>query len=115
VIEEQLLRGYVLRLLLQWQSERADAPTGALRRALDQRSLFSVPPGGWSALAVVGSSVAFALGHRVVEWPAALAYGLLMAALWIVRGDLLSCVVAHAVTNLALALVAAGSGRWELW
>ena len=38
-----------------------------------------------------------------------------MAALWIARKDLLSCVVAHAVANLALALWVWTSGRFELW
>jgi hypothetical protein len=38
-----------------------------------------------------------------------------MAALWIVRKDLLSCIVAHAVTNLGLGLYVRATGSWALW
>ena len=64
---------------------------------------------------MAASSVLFALGHAPHEWVAAVAYGLLMAGLWILRKDLLSCVVAHAVTNLALGVYVQYTGRWELW
>ena len=64
-------------------------------------------------LAVPG--MLFAAGHASHEWVAAIAYGLLMALLWIVRRDLLTCVVAHAVTNLTLALYVRETGSWQLW
>jgi hypothetical protein len=38
-----------------------------------------------------------------------------MAGLWAWRRDLLTCVVAHAVTNLSLAILVWHTGRWELW
>lgn len=61
------------------------------------------------------STVVFTLGHEVSQWPAAIAYGLLMAALWINRKDLLSCVIAHGVTNIALALYIWNTRQWGLW
>jgi hypothetical protein len=57
----------------------------------------------------------FAGGHAPVEWLAAFAYGLLMCGLWIVRGDLVSCVCAHAVTNAALAVYVFETRRWAVW
>ena len=113
--EELFMRGYVLRLVLQWQHARRDGSREPLATVLDHRSLAHVSPGAWTPLAVAAATAAFALGHRVEEWPAAAAYGLLMAALWIARGDLLTCVVAHATTNAALAAAVFATGRWELW
>jgi membrane protease YdiL (CAAX protease family) len=61
------------------------------------------------------SSLAFAAGHAPGEWVAATAYGLLMAGLWVWRRDLLSCVVAHSVTNVTLALWVWKTGQWSVW
>jgi hypothetical protein len=72
-------------------------------------------PGAWTPLAVGLSSVIFALGHSPAEYLAGVAYGLLMAGLWIVRRDLVSCIAAHAVTNLVLAAYVRASGSWGLW
>ena len=113
--EELLMRGYLLGLVVQWQSARRAGRARPLAHAFEERSLGELAPGDWSPLAVLVSTAVFAAGHPPVEWPASLAYGLLMAALWIVRRDLLSCVVAHAVTNTALALGVLATGRSELW
>jgi len=115
LIEERLMRGYLLGLVVQWQRARRERRDRPLRHALDQHSVRELEPGAWSGLAVAVSSLLFAAGHQPDEWLAALAYGLLMAALWIARRDLLSCVVAHAVTNATLAGIVLAGGRWELW
>ena len=112
--EGLLMRGYVLRLLLQWQEERRDRAE-AFAEVWERRSVHEVLAGAASPLAVLGSSAVFALGHAPAAWPAAALYGLLMAGLWIVRKDLLSCVAAHATTNLCLALWVRASGHWNLW
>lgn len=109
LFEEQLLRGYVLRLVRQWEEARS------FDEAFERRSIRDFAPGAASALSVAASTVLFALGHRAPEIPAALAYGLLMAGLWVARKDLLSCVVAHATTNVALAFYVRGTGSWALW
>jgi len=115
LVEELLFRGFALKaLLLIERAWRAGSRT-PVADALDRSSLDDVAPGAWSALAVVGSSALFAAGHWPAEWPAAFAYGVLMCALWIARGDLLSCISAHAVTNAALAVFVRESGRWGIW
>jgi membrane protease YdiL (CAAX protease family) len=115
VFEEQLMRGYVLRFAIQWDRARdagAEDPFGV---ALDQSSIARIEPGAWTWTALLISTALFTVGHTQPEWPAALAYGLLMAGLWIWRQDLLSCVVAHAVTNAALAVYVRATGQWGLW
>jgi uncharacterized protein len=115
LFEELLFRGLVLRTALQWDEARRAGSSDPLAEALHRRSPLEVAPGAWTPAAVLISSVAFAAGHLPGEWPAALAYGLLMAALWIFRGDLLSCVVAHGTTNVTLALWIRSTGLWGLW
>jgi membrane protease YdiL (CAAX protease family) len=115
LFEELLMRGYVLRFTVQWDRARGSGAAQALGEALDRCSIDEVEPGAWTPLAVLISTGIFTLGHTIAEWPAAIAYGLLMAGLWIIREDLLSCVTAHAVTNLSLALYVRGTGQWALW
>ena len=113
--EEQLLRGLVLRVVVQAQRARRGGASDPLHHALEEESVHDLEPGAWTWLALVVSSVLFAVGHPPREMPAALAYGLLMGGLWVWRRDLLSCVVAHAVTNLALALYVAQGDHWAVW
>jgi hypothetical protein len=116
VFEEVAFRGLALGLVVQWQRGRSGA--GAVRAwqaALERDSVRSLEPGAWTPLAVAASSAAFALGHAPAQYLAAFAYGLLMCALWIARRDLLSCIAAHAVTNVALAGYVRATGHWGLW
>lgn len=115
LVEEPLLRGWLFGLVLLFERARRAGSNAPLADALDRGSLASVAPGAWSGLALVVSSAAFALGHAPHEWLAASAYGLLMCSLWIARGDLVSCVSAHAVTNAALAVYVRATGSWALW
>lgn len=115
LFEELLMRGYVFRAALLWDAARRSGDPEPLGQIFDARAIASVQPGQWSVAAVALSTVFFALGHTPSEWPAAVLYGLLMSGLWIARKDLLSCVVAHGVTNACLAVYVATSGRWELW
>ena len=109
------MRGYLFGLVLLFERARRAGSTAPLADALDRGSLASIAPGEWSALAIAVSSAAFALGHAPHEWLAACAYGALMCGLWIARGDLVSCVSAHAVTNAALAVHVRATGSWVLW
>jgi membrane protease YdiL (CAAX protease family) len=115
VFEELLLRGYVLRLVVQWGDARDAGAEDPLGDALDRASVNDVAPGAWTFAAVAISTVLFTLGHRPFEWVAAVVYGLGMALLWVRRGDLLVCVIAHAVTNLTLGLYVVASGSWRIW
>ena len=98
-----------------WERARAAKSAAPFGDALDRARLGDVAPGAWSLLAVAVSSALFAAGHHPAEWLAALAYGGLMSALWIARGDLVSCISAHAITNAALALWVRASGEWMYW
>lgn len=120
VFEEMVMRGYVFRFALQWDQirrnrSRRNKIQGSFLKTLDDANISTVRPGEWSVLAVVISSIVFAAGHTVPEWPAAIAYGLLISILWIIRKDLFSCIIAHATTNLTLALYVYFTGHWELW
>jgi membrane protease YdiL (CAAX protease family) len=115
VFEELLMRGYVLRFAVQWERVRSAGIRPVWGHTLDRETIGAVEPGAWTRRAVVASSVVFALGHTPDQYPAALAYGLLMAGLWIVRKDLISCIVAHAVTNVTLAILIRQTGYWGLW
>jgi membrane protease YdiL (CAAX protease family) len=115
VFEEILFRGLALGLAVQWQRARAAGDAHPWRAALERDSVQRLAPGAWTPLAVAASSALFALGHAPGQQWAALAYGVLMCGLWIARGDLLSCIAAHATTNLALALYVRATGHWELW
>ncbi len=115
VFEELLVRGYVFRFALQWDLARKKGVEQPLVNTLDETSINSVTPGAWSIWAVVISTAAFSLGHRMAELPASLAFSLLMVGLWINRKDLLSCVIAHGVTNFFLAFYVRSTGHWGLW
>ena len=100
----------------RWQEARAAGISGAFDEVLERRSLNDVPAGAWTPLAVIISTLVFMAGHDpATEWVAAAAYGALMASLWILRRDLLSCIVAHGVTNVALAFYVRATGAWALW
>lgn len=115
VFEELAMRGFVLRFLVQWQQAAAEKVKDPFGDGLDRYSIHDLAPGAGTPVAVFASSLVFMAGHGVAEYPAAFAYGLLVAALWIARKDLLSCIAAHAVTNLLLALYVRATGHWELW
>jgi membrane protease YdiL (CAAX protease family) len=115
VFEELMMRGFIFRLTLQWDNARTNKEKRPLHVALNERSINDVNAGNWSWWAVALSTAVFTLGHSLHEWPAAVAYGLFMAFLWISRKDLIACIAAHAVTNIALALYVFATGMWQYW
>ena len=115
VFEEQLFRGLVLRGAVLWDRLSRAGVRDPLGEMLHEHTPMDVAPGAWTPAALAISSLAFAAGHAPGEWVAATAYGLLMAGLWIWRKDLLSCVVAHSVTNVTLALWVWRTGQWSFW
>ena len=115
LVEEPLMRGFVFGLVLLVEQARRAGSAAPIAAAFDRGSLRAIAPGEWSVAAIAVSSAAFAAGHAPAEWLAASAYGLLMCGLWIARGDLVSCVSAHAVTNAALAVYVRATGSWALW
>jgi membrane protease YdiL (CAAX protease family) len=115
VFEEILMRGFVFRLAYQWGEARRLGEDQPLQLVLDEQTINTVPPGAWSWIAVCISTLVFASGHNLYEWPASIGFGLLMSLLWIVRKDLVVCIVAHSVTNITLALYVMKTGSWHLW
>lgn len=114
VFEELFIRVFLFRIAYQWFNEKKHR-RNALEEVMANQSIDAVQPGQWNTFAVLFSTVAFTLGHHVVEWPAAMIYGLLMVALWIVRKDVISCIVAHGTTNLALGIYVYRTQSWGLW
>jgi CAAX prenyl protease-like protein len=92
--EELAFRGYLLRRLL----------------SPDFTSV-SFAKFGW--LSLMGSSVAYGLLHE--RWLAGTLAGLLFAFAQYRRGRLTDAVLAHAITNLLLAVHAIGWQKWSLW
>lgn len=115
VFEEIVMRGYIFRLALQWDMARKNKITNPLGHALDNSNIGDIRPGAWSGAAILISTLAFTIGHTAIEWPAAIAYGLLICLLWIIRKDLISCITAHATTNLLLGLYVYQTSHWGFW
>jgi membrane protease YdiL (CAAX protease family) len=115
IFEELLFRGLVLRGAVQWDRARRAGARDPLGETLHEHGPDEVEAGAWTPAALAISSLAFAAGHQIGEWPAAIAYGLLMAGLWVWRRDLLTPIVAHATTNVTLALWVRHTGQWAIW
>ncbi len=115
IFEEQLMRGYLLRLGTQIGMARKRKEKDPFGVAFEQQSVFDLAPGRVNTFGVVTSIALFTIGHAIIEYPAAIVYGGLMVWLYVWRRDLIGCVIAHAVTNLLLALWVVGTGAWGLW
>ena len=86
---------------------------GFLLRWLIDPDWGSVPIGEFSLASCLIVAGMFTLAHP--EWLAAAAYALLLNGLLYWKRDLWQCVVAHAVSNLTLAVYVMLSGQWWLW
>jgi CAAX prenyl protease-like protein len=115
VFEELLMRGYVFRLAYQWDCLRKVDRKNAFHTAFFEKSIDDLEAVPWSIPAIALCSMAFAAGHQLWEWPAALFYGALMCALNIIRKDMVSCIAAHATTNLSLGLYVYWTEQWQYW
>ena len=115
VFEELLMRGYVFGLASQWEQFRKKKRKNALGLALDHSTIHDIGVPSWSVAGVLVSTLFFAMGHRMYEWPAAIAYGFMMSFLLVRTGGLLSCMIAHGTTNLTLGIYVWYTGRWGLW
>lgn len=84
-----------------------------LMRWIEAAPFERVDPRRVGARAVVLSTFVFMLAHTL--WLAAIVAGLAYALLYRASGKLWLPVIAHAVTNAALAAWVVASGRWEFW
>ena len=96
LVEEIFWRGFLLRFLI---AERFDAMTFGS---------FS-----WFSFTVV--TLAFGFSHSMADWPAALITGAFYNVVAYYTKSLSSCVLAHAVTNLALGLWIVSTKQWGFW
>jgi uncharacterized protein len=88
---------------------------GFLMRYLIREDFKSVPVGAftWKSFLIV--SVAFCFEHTPPDWPAAFVTSILYNCVAIRTRSLLSCVVAHAVTNAGLACYILATRQWGFW
>lgn len=96
VLEEIFWRGFLLRYLFNEKFYRVEFGT------------FS-----WVSFAIV--TTAFAFSHSPADWVAALITGALYNFVAYRTRSLTSCILAHAVTNLALGLWIMNTRQWGFW
>jgi uncharacterized protein len=84
-----------------------------LMRWIDDATFDRVAPNAITGKAVVLSTFLFVLMHP--QWLAAALAGLAYAWLYIASGRLWTAILAHAVTNAALAAWALATRQWQLW
>ena len=95
VMEEVFWRSFVVRYITNpeaWQTVRI---------------------GAFTPFALGVSTLLFGFSHP--EWLAAMAFALLMTWLCRATHSLFACTVAHAITNLALAIYVLKTGAWGYW
>ncbi len=115
VFEEFFIRGYIFRFSFQISETIKKKIKHPFLYTLDNSNINDLNYSDWNIWAIIISTIIFSIGHHTSEWPACIAYGLLMSGLLIIRKDLLSCIVAHGTTNMMLALYVKHTGQWGLW
>ncbi|HEY2799750.1 MAG TPA: CAAX prenyl protease-related protein [Chthoniobacterales bacterium] len=95
-VEEIFWRGFLLRFLIAEPFEK-------------------VPFGSFSWLSFTVVTLAFCLSHSMPDWPAAFLTGALYNLVAYRTRSLTSCIVAHAVTNLALGFWIVMTKQWGFW
>ncbi len=88
---------------------------GFLQRYLIDERFMAVPFGKYTPLSFWGVAGVFMLVHDMPDWPAALATGVIYGWVAVRTKSLLACVVAHAVTNLALGVYIMLTRQWGFW
>ena len=88
---------------------------GFLMRYLAKERWTELPFGACNQMSFLVTAAAFALVHQVADMPAAFLTGLLFNAVAVKTRSLAACVIAHAVTNLALGIYIMRTGQWGFW
>lgn len=88
---------------------------GFLMRYLVREDFASVPFGTFTPLSFFGVAAAFMFAHQPVDWPAAFLTGILFGLVAVRTRSLISCVLAHATTNLALGVYILATRQWGFW
>ena len=96
LVEELFWRGFLLRFLIR-------------------EDFLSLRFGSWSRWSFGVVTVGFMLEHRMADWPAALATGILYNLVAIRARRLSACVLAHALTNALLGVYVMRTHQWGFW
>ena len=96
LVEEIFWRGFLLRYLIAEDFE-------------------SVAFGAFTWVSFVIVTLGFALSHSMADWPAALLTGALYNLVAYRTKSLTTCVLTHALTNLALGLWILATKQWGFW
>ncbi len=94
IIEELFWRGFLLRWLIQEDYQ-------------------SVPLGAFTWRSFWISSILFGVEHH--EWLVGIIAGMLYALLLYRTKNLLTCILAHGLTNYMLAMYVLSTGNWYFW
>ncbi len=86
-----------------------------LMRYLIQPDFLKIPFGTYRSIPFWITVAAFTLVHRPWEWPVAALTGILYGAYAVKTKNLKGCILAHAVTNLGLAVYTVITGQWFFW
>lgn len=97
IVEELFWRGFLMRFLVNESDFR------------------SVPIGTFTMKSFLITTAGFCLEHSPTDYPAAIAVGLLFNGVAYWTRSLTACVLAHAVTNLALGIYVMKTGQWGFW
>jgi len=96
VMEELLWRSFLMRYLI-----RAD--------------FLAVSPGSYSPVSFWVTVVFFTLVHQTWEWPMAAVTGIFYGLYLLKTKNIFGCILAHATTNLGLAVYVTCTGKWHFW
>ncbi len=88
---------------------------GWLLRFLVNEDFRSVPMGTFTRKSFAIVSVAFCFEHTMADWPGALVTSMLYNLVAYRTRSLGACILAHAVTNLGLALYILATKQWGFW
>jgi len=86
-----------------------------LMRYLIRTDFLSVPLGTYRPLSFWVTAGSFALMHASWQWPVALVTGIFYGGYLIKTKNLAGCMIAHATTNLGLAIFVLATGQWKFW
>jgi CAAX prenyl protease-like protein len=88
---------------------------GFLLRYVIDEDFTKVPFGKFTWLSFGVVTLGFTFEHSQADWPAAALAGVLFNLVAYRTRSLMSCVVAHAVTNFALGLYVLQTRQWGFW
>jgi hypothetical protein len=88
---------------------------GFLMRYLIREDFDKVAFGTFRPLSFFGVAGLFMFVHGMADWPAAFLTGVIFNFVAVRTKSLAACVIAHAVTNLALGLYIMATRQWGFW